>query len=623
MASIRLALKSALKQTKTVKYTITVVKWVGIVSISGLLVRQTVVYDNIRNSITSELDIVIQTLSNSIHRDLPLYTDPFHLIPCTNATFPPSLDDPDPFKTWASLFDPDPRHWSWGSATSSEPSPRRGLYLCGYLDLPLDYANRSDDRIVRLAVTKYQVSGQYTANSPKSNRTIIIQPGGPGGSGTNEVWQAAEHLTDLLSDGQLDVLGWDPRGVNISQPSLACFPHDSYRDHWKLLKGKYRQEVPSPRDHLKLLDAMNNATFYACHKLYGDFGRFVGTGSVARDLNEIRKALGEDQLTGYFLSYGTAIGQIYANMFPDNVGRLILDGVEYVKYYRLLGGFAQYSVTDVIRAWEEGFLGQCVTAGPDKCALAKPPKGQNNMVTIETLKNRTDTLFNSILNQPTFGYSERFGPTLVTYSQLVFSIYVALYSPRSWPDLAQMLYELEGGNSSLATAMIDDSWIDPTLPYPSHRPSSLELPWMVICADSYGSHESKDGLVWWDALWANITDQSWISSFQITTVSQCRHYRTYWPDPPDVYRGDLNNKLRNPLLLVAGTHDPATPMKNAKKLLEEMGDNARLIVHHGYGHTSREDPSDCTDYHKKAYMLGGEIPSTQEIACNATQKPFS
>lgn len=622
MASKWAALISALEHTKTTNLISAAVKCVGIVSILVLSLRQTLIDDNIRNNFKSVLDI-IQSLSSSTHRDLPLYNDPFHFIPCTNATLPPSLDDPDPFKTWASFFNPDPQRWSWGSATSSGPNPRRGIYLCGYLDLPLDYLNRSDSRVVRLAVTKYQVSGRYNKNSAKSDRTIIIQPGGPGGSGTNEVWRAAENLTNLLSDGQFDVLGWDPRGVNISQPSLACFPHDSYRDRWKILKGRYRVEVPLPLEHLKLLDAMNNATFYACHKLYGDFGRFIGTGSAARDLDEIRKALGEDQLTGYFVSYGTAIAQIYANMFPDNVGHLLLDGVEYVKYYRLLGGFALHSLDDVTNAWNDGFLGHCARAGPDKCALAKPAKGQNNTVTFEMLKSRTNTLFESLIKKPTFGYSEQFGPTLVTYSQLVFSIYVALYSPRSWPDLAQMLYELEAGNSTRATTVIDDSWSDPAASFQSHKPSSLELPWMVICADSYDSLGDGDELSWWDDLWANISTQSWISSFQITTVLQCRHYRTYWPDPPDVYRGDLNTKLRNPLLLVSGTYDPATPLNNAKRLLGEMGSNARLIVHRGYGHTSREDPSDCTDYYKKAYILHGEIPHSQEIQCNATQKPFS
>lgn len=199
----------------------------------------------------------IQTHLTSPYGGFPSPSDPFHFIPCTNSTLPPLLDSPDPQHTWAGLFDPDPHHWSWGKSiiinnkdserTMDDPYSGRGIYLCGYLDLPLDYSNSSDERVTRLAVTKFQVSGlarittrsdpRGTSKSPagrKSERTIVIEPGGPGASGTREVWQEAEGLTERFSSGQFDVLGWDPRGVNTSLPSLACFHHDLYRDHWTL-----------------------------------------------------------------------------------------------------------------------------------------------------------------------------------------------------------------------------------------------------------------------------------------------------------------------------------------------------------------------------------------------------
>ncbi|KAJ5711759.1 hypothetical protein N7488_005915 [Penicillium malachiteum] len=234
---------------------------------------------------------------NSIYGQFPKNEDPFHLIPCTNSTFPPTLEDDEPQKSWAALFDPNPGHWDW--------------------DVPLDYLSTSETRIVRLAITKYQVQGldrldpSQTASASsnigrKTERTIILQPGGPGVSGTYIARKDAEDFTNRFSDGQLDVLGWDPRGVNISQPSLSCFPHDAIRDRWTLLTNQYREES-TPMKQLVVSDAMNNATFYACWKNFGDFGRFVGTASVARDLEEIRKALGEDGVTGYFVSYGTAI----------------------------------------------------------------------------------------------------------------------------------------------------------------------------------------------------------------------------------------------------------------------------------------------------------------------------
>jgi len=141
--------------------------------------------------------IAIAAQSTSPYGHFPLLNDPFQFIPCTSWSILPPLDDRSPEKTWAKLFDPNPEHWSWGAPPSSkaerdhrDPYAGRGIYLCGYIDLPLDYTNGSDSRIVRLAVTKFQVSGLALVSSAscgssvgkKSERTIVIEPGGPGGS---------------------------------------------------------------------------------------------------------------------------------------------------------------------------------------------------------------------------------------------------------------------------------------------------------------------------------------------------------------------------------------------------------------------------------------------------------
>ncbi|PMD64602.1 alpha/beta-hydrolase [Hyaloscypha bicolor E] len=561
----------------------------------------------------------------------PLPNDPYNFIPCTEALSLPPLHDSDPKGTWAALFDPNPKHWSWGGSApdpdhvSDDPYAGRGIYLCGYLDLPLDYLNDSDARIVRLAVAKFQVSGLARIDSPagsrstlagaKSERTIVIEPGGPGVSGTLQVWGAAEAVTKRFSDGRFDVLGWDPRGVNASLPSAACFPHNADRDRWSLLRGQYRETSEQERQ-LEIADAMNSATFYACRQRLGDFGRFVSTASVARDLEEIRKALDEEQLTAYFVSYGTGIGQTYANIFPNRVGRMILDGPEYVKDHRQLGGWGWTSLDNVTDGWRDGFLGECVKAGRQNCALARPSE------TLEELEARMGTLLESILARPAPGYTESNGPSLVTYPGLVLAIYISLYDPTTWPATAQMLYELEAGNSTLAATSLDRQWqYKPSLSCPAEKHSSDELISLVICADAYDAPE--EGLAWWDQLWANMTDRSWISgNSRFLNVLPCRHFTTYWSSAAEVYRGDLNHSLRNPVLLIASTYDPATPLRNGRRLLEEMGQNARMVVHHGYGHTSRVHPSSCTDSVGRAYILNGTLPEERETNCYADEKPY-
>ncbi|KAK1991773.1 hypothetical protein LX36DRAFT_331525 [Colletotrichum falcatum] len=571
----------------------------------------------------------------------PLPKDPFRFIPCTNTSVPPPLDDPHPEQTWAALFDKDPSHWSWGNKTApadedDDPYADRGIYLCGYLDAPLDYTNASDKRIVRLAVTKYQVSGLARVGEPaaaddddknpapgaKSKRTIVIEPGGPGGSGTSYVWRTAEQVTKRFSDGTFDVLGWDPRGVNVTQPSIACFPYDVDRDRWALATGLYL-EVSDVRRQLGIADAMNDAVFKACWELHGDLGRFLGTGLVARDMEEIRKALGEDELTGYLVSYGTGIGQTYANMFPDSVGRLILDGTEYVRDHRLLGGFGLAALDNVTDAWHDGFLGECINAGPEHCALAKSADGKP--VVLGELDARMRSLVSSLIERPVAGYTKGAGPSLVTYSLLVGGLYNSMYNAATWPAVAKMLHELEQGNSTLATAFLGNMiWeYDPALPpAPKKRPASDELGTLVICADSYDAPLPPDGLDWWASLWANMTAKSWIAgNARFFDVLPCQHFTKYWPEPAGVYRGDLNHTLKHPVLLIAETYDPATPLRNGRRLLGEMGRNARLIAHHGYGHSSR-DASNCTDSIAKAYILKGELPDEAETACYANEKPY-
>ncbi|CEJ59213.1 Putative Tap domain protein [Penicillium brasilianum] len=593
----------------------------GLTGFRGLLTpaHPWVTPDN-HNPLPHETQLQVQDSPYGLY---PQENDPFHFLPCTGASRLPPLDDPTPQQSWASLFDPNPSHWNWGSNG-------RGIYLCGYLDLPIDYHNHSDTRIVRIAVTKFQVAGlplkndsDSVTNSYKSKRTLIIEPGGPGGSGTSYLWETAEEMTNRLGDGQLDVLGWDPRGVNTSLPSAACYPQDAHRDRWSLLALRYREEAPAAQ--LEMMDAMNNATFFACHQRLGDFGRFVSTAFVARDLDEIRKALGEEEVTGYFLSYGTGIGQTYVNMFPDRAGRLILDGTEYVKDHRLLGGFGWTSLDNATDAWRDGFLGECISAGPEACALAKPISDKDGPVTLEQLEGRMARLLASLQIRPQSAYTESGGPSLITYSALVENLlYPVMYRPANWPSIAQLLYELEAGNATLAATQLETSWSDhsekPSYP---HIPSSSELELLVICSDSYDA-PMPDGLDWWDQLWANMTAQSWMAgNSRFFAVLPCRHYNTYWGRPSEVYRGDLNNTLKTPTLLIASTYDPATPLRNGRRLLEEMGQNARLIVHHAYGHSSRRDSSECTDRVATAYIMDGTLPEERETDCYADKKPFS
>ena len=570
----------------------------------------------------------------STYGDFPVSGDPFHFIPCTGNAILPALNITNATQAWAAQYNSNPDQWNWGAKSANnqslvDPYAGRGIYLCGYLDVPLDYTNKSDPRIARLAVTKYQVSGLARDGSPagagkKSNRTLVVEPGGPGGSGVSYAWRGAEILSRRLTDSKFDVLGWDPRGVNTSLPSVSCVPSDADRDRWNLITSQFRAVSPSPRAQLEISDAMNEAMFRACWEKYGDLGRFMGTSFVARDLEEIRIAIGEDELTGYLVSYGTGIGQTYTGMFPDSVGRMILDGTEYVRDHRVMGGFGFTALDNITNSWNDGFLGECIKAGPSYCTLAQSRDGRP--VTLSDLDARMTKLFSSIAARPIPGYTKGSGPSIVTYSALVSTIYGAMYSPKSWPALARILFELEGGNSTLAAQALENSswYYDPELPCPAvGAPSTEELFNMVVCGDSYDAPEPAEDLNWWLSLWSNMTAQAWIGGdSRFYSVFPCRNFKKFWPKPAEVFRDVLSNTLKNPVLLIAETYDPATPLRNGRRLAHEMGSNARLVVHHGYGHSSSADPSNCTDAIAKSFIVNGTIPRESETDCYANEKPY-
>lgn len=548
----------------------------------------------------------------------PRKDDPFHFLPCTNATFPPSLDEAKPLEAWQRLSEPDPSKWLRGE------NEKDALFLCGWLDVPLDYTNASDERVMRISVARFQ-------HHPKpSARTLIIQPGGPGGSGTWWVRAEGEKLSQDYTNSTFDVLGWDMRGTPSSQPAISCFPYSPVRDRWKMLTSLGYHEG-DPRMSMLKADAFYEATFRECQRKYGDIPTMLTTPFIARDLEELRKALDEDELSGFFISYGSEIGQTYVNMFPNVVGRLILDGVQYQRNSRELAGYFTYSLDNVTAAYEDGFIGECIDAGPMKCALAKPLRDGLRAPTKEDLIATMDSLVKRAVERPIPGYTEESGPFIITGSILSAGLGDALNDPSSWSQVAEAFYSLLQGNATPMSTLVDDSWEyspgSSNGDFPDH--ANFEMAMMIFCSDQYDSplpptfDVARNGEQWYLDLWKDMLDQTEIrGDWAFYATLPCRQYNATFGPPKELYRGDLNHTLSNPILLVSPTYDPGTPLRSGKRLLAEMGDNAKLVVHHGYGHTSLGDPSRCTDRWKREYFLRGALPENKETHCYADQKPY-
>jgi pimeloyl-ACP methyl ester carboxylesterase len=187
------------------------------------------------------------------------------------------------------------------------------IIQCAELQVPLDY-DKPDGTKITLQLTNVPHQG-----SAEAKGDIVVNPGGPGGSGTSFAARVyAQNSPEMQA--AYNVVGFDPRGVGDSVPALSCDPN--YNNGPRPWYGHGEPEavkvwLQRDKDYAAAC-ARNDEVGLLAH---------AKTTDSAKDLNSIRAALGREKLDYYGASYGTYLGGVYATMFPKNVGRFALDGV--------------------------------------------------------------------------------------------------------------------------------------------------------------------------------------------------------------------------------------------------------------------------------------------------------
>ncbi|WP_104480158.1 alpha/beta hydrolase [Actinokineospora auranticolor] len=224
------------------------------------------------------------------------------LVPSAQAA--PSQPKPAPNQV---NYDPAPIAWG----TCASPGLARRGAECGFLEVPLDYAKPAGTKI-KLAVSR--IKAKVTPD--KYQGIMVTNPGGPGGSGLT-----LSVLGEFVPNGAgqaYDWIGFDPRGVGSSVPSLAC--DGSYFSYNRPFY------VPVSKQLEKTWLDRSKGYAAACDKAGGELLDHVKTTDTVNDVDVLRKALGQDKLNYYGFSYGTYLGQVYATLYPDRVRRMVLDG---------------------------------------------------------------------------------------------------------------------------------------------------------------------------------------------------------------------------------------------------------------------------------------------------------
>jgi pimeloyl-ACP methyl ester carboxylesterase len=480
-------------------------------------------------------------------------------------------------------------------------SPCRDGFQCAMVPAPLDY---DDPQGVQIGISVIRLP----AGEPDQRiGSLLLNPGGPGVSGVDFA-RIAKSLP-LEVRARFDIVGFDPRGTNGSTP-LRCF--DTFEQAIAILPPSPYPDTPAEEEAQRLAD---DELGTACAGHGAAVLDHMSTADVARDMDLLRDVLGDQQLTYLGFSYGSVLGQTYANLFPSRVRALAIDGV--VDPIAWTTGHGEEAVNTPIgtrvgsadgagRTLDE-FFRLCDAAGPD-CGFSGNASGRYAAMG-ERLRGHPATITDPVTGE-TFQ---------MTYNDLIAVTLGALYAPVIWPDLAFFLSDLEQRLDQAALgqrlAVIRAELGLAAAPQEQY-PNIVEASPGVACSDSVNP---RSFAAWQSAADSAEARYGRFGRLWNWDLSACRS----WPSTAgqDRYTGPWTTPTSSPVLVVGNLFDPATPHQGAVAA-SQLLPNSRLLTYAGWGHTAYFSAGNyCVDSHVTRYLLTGEVPAADTV-CQPEGSPF-
>ncbi|MEU6918962.1 alpha/beta hydrolase [Streptomyces olindensis] len=426
---------------------------------------------------------------------------------------------------------PSPGRIAWEPCAS--PSGQ-GTFECATLKVPVDW-KRPRGATVDLALARHR------ATDPERRiGSLLINPGGPGGSGVDFAFSAPESFSpDLLA--RFDIVGFDPRGVARSNP-VKC---DTDR-----VNAQSALLYPDSASSFAALREANRALGESCRDLTGPLVDHMDTGSVVRDMEAIRAGLGERRISYYGVSYGTAIGQQYAERYPHRVRAMTLDS----NMDHSLGSWG-FQKTEA--AGLEGSYGQFADwcARTPSCAL----HGRDARALFDALYQRADAGELVLPGDP---------PETVTPQDLQSFALGNLYDPAGWFDFARTLAELDAVKPAAARSL--RKFGEPA-----------EFPFYSVMCQDYDLNVSSYGtLARFERELARRSPVTRLSPLGWTVMTGCQDWPAEVTNPQR--RLDVDG---TPKILVTNSRfDPATPHSWGSNAARQIGREAVFLTYDGVGH---------------------------------------
>jgi pimeloyl-ACP methyl ester carboxylesterase len=475
--------------------------------------------------------------------------------------------------------------------------------VCSTAVVPLDYDDPNGDT-VSLFVAKAPATDQ-------ANRigTVFLNTGGPGGDSGGAILAGAASVFPEAVRQRFDIVGFDPRGVGNSTP-IRCF---ASADEQAAVLGA-APAIPVNADEVAALKEVSRRYGEFCAANAGPLLSHMSTANVARDMDVLRAAVGDEQLTYVGLSYGTHLGTVYSNLFPDRVRAVALDAnLDAVGWTTGRRGQARRTPFDTriqsatgAAATLDGFLSECVRAGADRCALAADgdpfEKWEELLARLRTAPIEIPQPDGSV--------------AVITYSSLVGGVFQALYGPPStWAGIA---------------AAVQDVYANVNVPAAMEQLERAALEARTVSGYAEGDpfDDSFSSVTCSET--DNPTNQA---AWERNARREARRFGAAgdfwawgslpcatWPvKDEDRYAGPWDNETANPILLINNFFDPATSFESAVELQSQLA-NAQLLPVAGYGHVAFPD-SACASDALATYLIHQQLPAA-ELVCFQDSQPF-
>lgn len=441
------------------------------------------------------------------------------------------------------------------------------IFECASVTVPIDYAE-PDGATIDIAVLKAAAKGA-------SRGSLLVNPGGPGVSGVDYAMSAGAVIPDSVRDAY-DIVGFDPRGVGRSAP-INCVPDaqlDAYFGH---------DLTPDDDAERQRQEEILRGFAEGCVANAPQLAPHLSTVEAARDMDILRAALGEETMTYLGASYGTYLGTVYANLFPERVGRFVLDGAMDPTLDGPEVGKGQAAGFErATRAYVEDCVaqGSCPLGADVDSAMARIP------ALLAELDDRPLPVAGDTVSELTEGWA-------------YYGIINAMYSPSYWPILTQALDAADQGNGTLLMFLANlyaRRSSDGT--YSSNLMEAFQAIGCLVPATEEAAEE--------------LSEEERIAEYAEVSPTWGRYFGTsspcsFWEVNAAEEIEDYSAAGAPPIVVIGTTRDPATPYEWAEGLADVL-ESGHLISYDGDGHTAYGRSNECVDGAVDAFLLEGTVP---------------